>query len=156
MLTEYDIVYYIRVQGMDKALDLQNQGPEAFILIHWAFINQIIVGVLAGGNAHNRIWSCHMHQKSKLYIVPDILPDIVPDIEVLFNIIIINLQYWIFFINIKNNNFDIGPYIQIYPSLPLNIGPYIEYFLQYLAALRDEEESLFYQVKWTYPGEQRL
>jgi hypothetical protein len=75
---------------MAKALDLQNQG---FILIHGAFIIQIIVGVLPGGRAHCRILSCHKHQKSKLNIVLDIVPYtyIIPDIEVLFDIVIINL-----------------------------------------------------------------
>jgi hypothetical protein len=60
---------------MVKALDQQ----PSWILIHWAFINQIIVEVLAGWNAHDRIWSCHkdqIHQKSKLYFVPYIVPDI--------------------------------------------------------------------------------
>jgi hypothetical protein len=57
------------------------------------------------------------------------VPDIVPDIEVLFNIAIINLQYLIFFFDIEEKTFDILPNIQIYPSLPHNIGPYIEYFL---------------------------
>jgi hypothetical protein len=58
-----------------------------FILIHWVFIIQIIVGGLAGGRVHDRILSCHKHQKSKLCIVPDIIPDIVPDIKVMYLIL---------------------------------------------------------------------
>jgi hypothetical protein len=104
---------------MVKALDQQNQGVHPHAL---AFINAIIVEVLAGGNAHDRIWSCHKHQMSKL----DIVPAIVPDIKVLFDIVLINLRYRIIFFDIAENLFDIGPDIQIYPSLPLNIGTNIE------------------------------
>ncbi len=43
---------------------------------------QTIVEGLAGRIVHDRIWSCHKDQKSKLYIVPDIIPDIVPYVEV--------------------------------------------------------------------------
>jgi hypothetical protein len=67
-------------------------------------------------------------------IVPDIIPDIIPDIEVLFDILIENLRCRIIFLNIEENIFDIRrfrPDIQTYPSLLLNTGPYIEYFLQY-------------------------
>ncbi len=56
---------------------------KAFILIHWAFIIQIIIGVLAGRKARdtNRsVLSCRKHQMSKLFIVPVVLPDIIPDI----------------------------------------------------------------------------
>ncbi len=64
---------------------------KAFILIDWAFINQIIVGFLAGGRTQDRIWSCSKHKKSKLDIVSDIISDIIPNIEVLFDIVNINL-----------------------------------------------------------------
>jgi hypothetical protein len=98
-------------------------------------MNQIIFEGLAGGNAHDRIWSFHKDQKSKLYIVPDIIPDIVPLIEALFDIVIINLRYGIIFFDIEKQTFNILPHIQIYPSLSLKVGPYIEYFLQYRTEL---------------------
>ncbi len=115
---------------MVTALDQQ----PSWILIYWAFINQIIVEVLADWNAHDRIWSCHkdqIHQKSKLYIVPYIVPDIGtwyrnfilychhrPSISNNF------IWYW-------KKTFDIWPNIQIYTSLPPNIGPDIEYCFWY-------------------------
>ncbi len=102
---------------------------KVFILIHWLFIIQIINGGLAGGRVHSRVLSCHKHQKSKLYIVSDIVPNIIPDIEVLFDILIINLLYLTLLYDIKETTVGIGPDIQIYPSLSRNIGPDIEYFL---------------------------
>ena len=53
---------------------------KTFILIHWAFIIQIIISVLAGRRARDRNRSCHIYQMSKLFIqvVPD--SDIAPDI----------------------------------------------------------------------------
>ncbi len=109
---------------MVKALDPQNQGvhPHPLSVHHPNHYR-----VLAGGRAHNRIRSCHKHQKSKLYMVPNI----VTHIEVLFDIVIINLRYRILLFNFEENTIDIGPNIQIWRSLPLNIGPYIESFLQY-------------------------
>jgi hypothetical protein len=116
------------------------------------FINQIIVGVLAGGNAHNRIWSCHKHQKSKLYIEPDIVPDIVPDIEVLFDIVIINLRYCIFFFDVEEKTSDIGPNIQINPSLPLDIGPNIECFLRYRRKINSISGLIFSFDRLCHPS----
>ncbi len=59
---------------MVKALDQHNQGVHPH---PWAFIIQIIIGVLAGRKERDRNRSCHKHQMSKLFIVPDIVPDIV-------------------------------------------------------------------------------
>jgi hypothetical protein len=85
--------------------------------------SQIIVGVLAGGRAHNRILSCHKHQNSKLTIVRDIVPDIEYDIEILFDIVIINLRYLsIFYILYRFFIFDIE-------KKPLILGPVFKFTL---------------------------
>ncbi len=107
---------------MVEALDQEDQGVHP----HPLGINHC-----CGFGRREWIWSCHKHQKSKLYMLPDIVPDIIPDIKILLYIVIINLQYRIFLFNIEGKTFDVGPSIQIYPSLPLNIWPNIEYFLQY-------------------------
>jgi hypothetical protein len=82
-MTSYMISGIIRVYGDGKGSWYARSRSSSSSII--------IVGVLAVGNEHNRVWSCHKHQKSKLYFVLDIVPDIVPDIEVLFIIVIINL-----------------------------------------------------------------
>ncbi len=123
---------------MVKALDQQNQGVHPGL---WEFINQIIVQGLAGGNTHNRIWSCHKEQKSKLFIVPDIVPNIVANIKVLFDIVIINLLYQIIFFDIEKKTFDIWPDIQ-------NLHVFaIQYQALYRIFFSDiEEECIQYQA----------
>ncbi len=57
------------------------------------------------------------------------VPYLVPHIKVLFDNVMIKLQYQMYLFDIEENTFNFGPDIQIYPSLPLNIRLDIKGFL---------------------------
>ncbi len=124
---------------MSKALDQQNQGihPHPLGIHHPNHCR-----ILAGRRVHNRILSCHKHQKSKLYMVPDIAPDI----KVLLDIMIIMIHkpsisiqnrifeyFYNFYLILKKKPLILGPIFKsdcLCHSISLNISPNIEGFLQ--------------------------